>query len=108
VWQTAIHQHRPYLDLFDAVEAIKFIIQRNLYDRRVYNVVTTNVSVSKIVKIISTHVPSLSIQYVDTEIMNQLSYHVSTDRFKSLGFEFKGNLEQGIAETIDMLKGVSQ
>lgn len=108
VWRTALHQDRPYLDLSDAVEAIQFIIHRELCDRRVYNVVTTNATVSRIVEIISTHVPDLSIQYVDTEIMNQLSYHVSNRRFKSLGFEFKGNLEQGIRETIDLLKGVRQ
>ena len=106
VWRTALHQHRPYLDLGGAVEAIKFIIQRELYDRRVYNVVTTNTSVSRIVEIISVHVPDLSIQYVDTEIMNQLSYHVSNNRFRSRGFEFQGNLEQGISETIELLKGV--
>jgi nucleoside-diphosphate-sugar epimerase len=106
VWRTALHQHRPYLDLGDAVEAIKFIIQRKLYDRRVYNVVTTNASVSRILEIISVYIPDLCIQYVDTEIMNQLSYHVSNNRFKNLGFEFQGNLEQGISETIELLKGV--
>ena len=106
VWRTALHQYRPYLDLDDAVEAIKFIIQRELYDRRVYNVVTTNATVNKIVEIISAYVPDLSIQYVDTEIMNQLSYHVSNSRFKSQGFEFNGNLEQGIYDTVQLLKWV--
>ena len=108
VWRTALHQYRPYLDLDDAVEAIKFIIQRELYDRRVYNVVTTNATVNKIVEIISAYVPDLSIQYVDTEIMNQLSYHVSNSRFKSQGFESRGSLEQGIDETVQLLKGVHQ
>jgi nucleoside-diphosphate-sugar epimerase len=106
VWRTAMHQNRPYLDLGDAVEAIKFIIQRELYDCRVYNVVTTNVPVSRILEIISTHIPKVSFQYVDSKIMNQLSYHVFNNRFKSLGFEFKGSLEQGIKETIDLFKGI--
>jgi nucleoside-diphosphate-sugar epimerase len=106
VWRTALHQQRPYLDLDDAVQAIKFIIQRELYQRQVYNVVTTNAPVSRIVEIISLYVQDLSVQYVDTEIMNQLSYHVSNTRFKNLGFEFQGNLEQGINETIELLKGV--
>ena len=48
VWKTALHQHRPYLDLGDAVKAINFIIQKKLYDGRIYNVVTTNSSVSNI------------------------------------------------------------
>jgi UDP-glucose 4-epimerase len=108
VWRTALHQHRPYLDLGDAVEAIKFIIQKKLYDGRVYNVVTTNTSISRIVDIISAYVPNTSIEYVDTQIMNQLSYNVSNNRFSDLGFEFKGDLEQGIGNTIDLLKGAGQ
>ena len=106
VWRTALHQYRPYLDLGDAVEAIKFIIQKKLYDGRVYNVVTTNASISSIVDIISAYVPNISVEYVDSQIMNQLSYHVSNKRFSDLGFEFEGDLEHGIGRTIDLLKGV--
>jgi hypothetical protein len=40
--------------------------------------------------------------------MNQLSYNVSNNRFSDLGFEFKGDLEQGIGNTIDLLKGAGQ
>ena len=108
VWTTAMHQYRPYLDLDDAVAAIKFIIQKKLFDGRVYNVVTTNSTISSIVDIISAHVPDVFISHVDTPIMNQLSYHVSNQRFRELGFEFKGHLEQGIGKTIDLLKGVRQ
>ena len=108
VWKTALHQTRPYLDLGDAVKAINFIIQKKLYDGRVYNVVTTNSSVSSIVDIISRHVADISVQHVDTKIMNQLSYHVSNKRLRDLGFKFEGDLEQGIDKTIDLLKGVRQ
>lgn len=104
VWRTAWEQNRPYLELGDAVNALGFVIQRSLYDRSVYNVVTTNTSVRRIVETISTHIPDLTVQYVDTQIMNQLSYHVANNRFKDLGFVFKGNLEQGITDTISLLK----
>ena len=36
--------------------------------------------------------------------MNQLSYEVMCDRFKSKGFVFSGNMNRGIKETIDLLK----
>ena len=104
VWKTALHQNRPYLDLGDAVKAINFIIQKRLYDRRVYNVVTTNTTISNIVKIISGIAPDIAIEHVDTPIMNQLSYHVSNQRFRDLGFEFEADLEQEIGKTIDLLK----
>ena len=108
VWKTALHQNRPYLDLGDAVKAINFIIQKKLFDGRVYNVVTTNSSVSNIVDIIKRHVADISVQYVDTKIMNQLSYHVSNKRFRDLGFEFEADLDQGISKTIDLLKAAHQ
>jgi UDP-glucose 4-epimerase len=106
VWRTALHQKRPYLELGDAVEAIKFVIGKDLFDRRIYNVSTTNATVHDIVEIISAHVPDLSIKYVDTKIMNQLSYDVANHRFKNQGFKFQGSLGQGIAETIRMIEGV--
>src|SRR2546422_2045842 len=106
VWRTALHQTRPYLDLTDALEGIMFIMRTNLFDRRIYNVLTTNASVKSILDIISLHVPDISIRYVDTPIMNQLSYRVSNDRFRDNGFEFRGSLERGINETIQLLEGV--
>lgn len=105
VWRTALNQYRPYLDLSDALEAIGFIIQKGLFNGDVYNILTTNATVKEIVDVISEHLPDLSIQYVDTKIMNQLSYHVANSRFKSHGFEFKGSLKKGISETIDLLEG---
>lgn len=104
VWRTAFNQTRPYLDIVDAVEAFKFVIKKDLFDCKVYNVLTTNSTVSNIVGIIKTHIPDLTIQYVDTEIMNQLSYHVSNRHFKDQGFKFTGSLEKGIRETIQLLK----
>jgi UDP-glucose 4-epimerase len=107
VWRTALHQYRPYLDLTDAVASLCFIMQKKLYDNRIYNVVTANTSVDAIIKIISRFIPDVSIRYVDTEIMNQLSYHVANQRFRDVGFEYKGELLNGIRETLELLKGAS-
>ena len=108
VWRTALHQNRPYLELGDAISALKFVAQNGLYNQNLYNVVTTNTSVNSIIEIIRLHVPDLEIQYVDAEIMNQLSYHVSSRLFQNLGFDFKGNLESGIGKTIHLLKTAHQ
>jgi len=104
VWRTAMNQNRPYLDLSDAVDSIKFIIEQELYSRSVYNVVTINTSVGHIIETIESQVAGVSIQYVDSEIMNQLSYHVDSRRFRKLGFQFKGDLERGIGDTIRLLR----
>ena len=108
VWKTALHQNRPYLELGDAIRSLKFIIQKRLYSGDLYNVVTVNTSVNDIIEIIRLFVPDLEIQYVDTKIMNQLSYHVSNRLFKNLGFDFTGDLESGIGKTIQLLKQARQ
>jgi UDP-glucose 4-epimerase len=108
VWKTALHQKRPYLDLTDAVEAVSFILRKDLFDRRVYNVLTTNASVEEVVKTISQYVPNVSIEYVETRIMNQLSYEVSNQRFRDQGFTFVGDLSSGIHDTLELLAGVRQ
>jgi UDP-glucose 4-epimerase len=104
VWRTALHQKRPYLSIDDAVKAINFIINNNLFDKRVYNVLTENLTVNSIIESIQRHVPQVAIQYVDTAIMNQLSYEVSNARFRKEGFEFTGSIEKSISETIELLK----
>lgn len=106
VWRTALHQRRPYLALSDAVEAVNFIIKHDLFDRRIYNVLTENLTVHSIVQFIEDHVPHLDIQYVDSEIMNQLSYEVSNMRFRNKGFEFTGSVAKSIGETIELLHKV--
>jgi|TARA_B110001454_G_scaffold17503_1_gene15772 nucleoside-diphosphate-sugar epimerase len=104
VWTTAYDQKRPYLDLLDASQAIIYIIKNNIFDGQIYNVLTHNSTVRQVVDTIKVFVPNLEIDFVDNRIMNQLSYEVLCDRFKSKGFVFSGNLRRGIEETIDLLK----
>lgn len=103
VWKTAMHQNRPYLDLVDAIRAIEFILYDKIYNNEIYNLVTVNTTVSNILDIIGNTIFDISINYVDSRIMNQLSYTVSSNKFKSLGFEFIGNIEDGINETLEIL-----
>ncbi|MDD5209316.1 MAG: NAD(P)-dependent oxidoreductase [Elusimicrobiales bacterium] len=104
VWRTAMDQQRPYLDLGDAVRAINFILAGNRFDNELYNVLTDNASVADIIAAIKKHVPDLGIKLVDSPIMNQLSYKVACEKFRALGFEFKGNLDEGVKKTIDLLR----
>lgn len=103
VWTTAYDQKRPYLDLYDAARAIGFIIRKDLFDGRVYNILTLNATVRQVVDTIREFIPKLEVEMVDNKIMNQLSYEVSCDRFKEKGFNFIGNLRRGVGETIDLL-----
>lgn len=104
VWSTAYDQKRPYLDLFDASRAIAFIIRKDLFDGRIYNVLTHNATVRQVVDTVREFVGGLHVTFVDSKIMNQLSYEVSCERFLSEGFRFAGDLRRGIGETIALLR----
>ena len=105
VWRTALHQKRPYLSLDDAIDALFFILDRRCFDSRVYNVVTENLTVNDVITWIRPHIAEVRTNYVDAEIMNQLSYEASTQRFRDRGFVFSGSIEQNIAETVSLLRG---
>ena len=104
VWKTAYQQRRPYLSLDDAGRAIDFIIKHRLFDNQIYNVLTLNATVEDVVNAIRKYVPDLKVEFVDNEIMNQLSYEVAPERFMNLGFTYSGDLESSIGDTIRLLK----
>ncbi len=106
VWRTAYDQKRPYLELGDAVRAIQFLIQRERFDRTIYNVLTSNSTVRQIVEFIQADVPDLSVELVDSKAMNSLSYDVLRKRIEGLGFRFQGSLEGALHDTVKLLKGM--
>jgi UDP-glucose 4-epimerase len=108
VWRTAMHQKRPYLELGDAVRALSFIVEKSIFDNRVYNVLTTNATVSDILDVIWLYVPDAKVEYVDSPIMNQLSYTVSNRRFCELGFRFSGSLWQSIGDAVKLFDGLAR
>ncbi len=107
VWKTALNQKRPYLELGDGVRALQFILKKRHFDGQVYNVLSANATVGNILDVIRKQIPGLEVTFVDSAIMNQLSYHVSSAKFEKLGFQFEGKLEDGIFRTLDHLKALS-
>jgi UDP-glucose 4-epimerase len=108
IWKSAYDQKRPYLDLIDAIRAIVFAIKQDLFDGRVYNVLTLNATVHNIVDCIREFVPDVQLSFVNSPIMNQLSYEVSCARFLGHGFSFTGDLQRGIGETVALLETASR
>jgi nucleoside-diphosphate-sugar epimerase len=104
IWRTAYDQKRPYLDLEDAVRAIAHVIKHDLFDGRVYNVLTLNATVREIAETIREFVPDVELSFVDSPIMNQLSYEVSAQRFAETGFVWAGDIRTGIGGTMALLR----
>lgn len=106
VWKTALHQKRPYLALSDAFDAIRFIHDNSLFDGEVYNILSANLTVNDIVEMIKSHVPELDVEFVDTQIMNQLSYEVENNKIRERGLELTGSVNDCVHDTIELLKGI--
>jgi UDP-glucose 4-epimerase len=106
VWETALHQTRPYLELTDCCRAIAWILQKELYHGEIYNIVSNNCTVQNVIDTIRNHRSYLEVQLVQHRIMNQLSYEVSSEKFCQTGFHFQGQLANGIAETMALLNPI--
>lgn len=104
VWKTALGQKRPYCGLNDCISAINYVLNNNIFDRQVYNIVTVNHTVRNIVDRIKYFVPDAKIKFVDSPIMNQLSYEVSNKKSLQRGFNYIDNLETNIKDIISVLK----
>lgn len=106
VWETAWEQRRPYLDIEDAVSAICFIIKNDHFSNDIFNIVTVNAAVKDIVAELRKHLDDVQIGFVKSKIMNTLSYDVSCEKIKALGFVPRGSLERGVKDTVELLRGI--
>ena len=70
----------------------------------IFNILTINTSVKEIILLIKNYVNHIKIEYVDSKIMNQLSYEVSNKKIVKKGFTFDGNLKKGVKNIISPLK----
>ncbi|MES2767724.1 MAG: SDR family oxidoreductase [Bdellovibrionota bacterium] len=107
VWETALHQKRPYLSLNDCVRAFTHIVEKKLFENQTYNIVNGNHTVDDIVQMIQLEIPDLKIEFTKSKIMNELSYEVNGDKFKKTNFEYKYPLNYSIKDTINIFRGLT-
>lgn len=104
IWRTAHDQCRPYLHVDDAVHAIQFVVAHNLFGSHLYNVVSANATIGDILNAIRQDVPSLAVRYIESSLMNDLSYAVAAEQIRRQGFTPQGDLTRGIRDTIEALR----
>tara|TARA_X000000950_G_scaffold289382_2_gene412626 strand:+ start:18690 stop:19613 length:924 start_codon:yes stop_codon:yes gene_type:complete len=102
IWKKFYDKKRPYLDLNDCVRSIIFCIFNKEIRNETLDVVTINLKVVDIVKQIE-NLKQIKKSFVNTKILNQLSYEVHSDRLKNLKFKFYGNLFLSIKKMIKKL-----
>jgi len=108
VWRTALDQKRPYLGLNDAIQSIRLMINQDIFSGELFNVVSSNNTVREIVELITESVPDVTVKFVDSLIMNQLSYEVLAHKLGALGFKPRDNLSTAIKEAVSALNGASR
>tara|TARA_B100000029_G_C17597072_1_gene964548 strand:+ start:364 stop:1287 length:924 start_codon:yes stop_codon:yes gene_type:complete len=106
VYKTALNQYRPYLSLSDAFKVFKFCIEKNFFENDIFNALSGNYTVKQILKKIQKYKKKIKIKFVKTEIMNQLSYHVSSGKLENRGLYLKANIEKDIKKTIKLLSNI--
>ena len=106
VYKTALNQFRPYLALTDAFLLFKFTIENNFFKNDIYNALSENYTVNQILKKIKRYKKKISIKFVSSPIMNQLSYHVDKKKINKEGFFFRNKIETDIKNTLNLLKNI--
>jgi UDP-glucose 4-epimerase len=95
---------RPYLYLGDAIEFIDLCLNTSPWYQETYNVLSGNHTPKEIIHYIQLAVgEKVKVDFIDSPIMNQLSYEVSSKKAYEFGFIPKGNPYQGIKETLEEL-----
>ena len=106
VWTTALHQVRPYLYVGDAVNCLVKLCLEKKFNNEITNIVSQNMTVNGILEELRKHYPKLKIKFVDSPIMNQLSYDVCNKKSLDLGIEYTGDIEKGIKEIVELFRGL--
>ena len=102
VYKTALHQYRPYLSVRDAFKVFKFCIDKNFFKNDIFNAVSGNFTVNQILSKIKKRNKFIKIKLVNSEIMNQLSYHVDDKKIRNYGLKLNANIQKDIDSTLKL------
>jgi nucleoside-diphosphate-sugar epimerase len=104
VWRSAYDQVRPYATLNDFYRiSLFFLKNKKLINNQTYNLVSKNLTVRDIINIIKIK-KNVKIKFVNSKIMNQLSYNVSNSKLLKIGFKSSNDLKKEIFKTLKIFK----
>jgi len=106
IWKENYEQVRPYLGLTDCLKSIEMAIDKDL-PNGIYNVLSQNVKLSDVVKVIKNQNNHLLVNFVDTPLLNQFTYNVSYDKISKYGFTPQNNLKHEIPKIIKKISNIN-
>ena len=104
IYKTALHQYRPYLSIRDSFKVFKFCLEKDFFENDIFNAVSGNFTVNQILNKIKKIKKKINVVYVNSPIMNQLSYHVDDQKIKNKGLILKSNIDVDIKDTLLLFK----
>ena len=94
------------MSLKDAFKVFKFTIENDLFKNDIYNALSENCTVKQIIKKIKKFKKRLKIKFVNSKIMNQLSYHVDKRKLDKEGLNLNSKIADDIKDTMKLLKNI--
>ena len=104
VYKTALHQYRPYLSIRDSFNVFKFCLEKRFFENDIFNALSGNFTVSQILNKIRKIKKKIDVIYVNSPIMNQLSYHVDDRKLINRGLKLRSNIDVDIRDTLLLFK----
>ena len=106
VYKNAMDQYRPYLSVRDALKVFKFCIEKNFFNNDIFNALSGNFTVRQILNKIKKYKKKINIKYVDTPLLNQLSYHVDQSKIQKYCLKLNADITLDIKNTINLFKNI--
>ena len=104
IYKTALHQYRPYLSIRDSFKVFKFCLEKDFFENDIFNAVSGSFTVNQILNKIKKIKKKINVVYINSPIMNQLSYHVDDQKIKNKGLILKSNIDVDIKDTLLLFK----
>ncbi len=101
VWIGTLDVARPYLSISDFIGALNLIVDKMIFSRQVFNVVSNTFALDEIIRtieIVGGHKAELEFEAKKNISFN--SINVSTSKIQNEGYKFSGSLETDVRETL--------
>jgi len=107
IWEGMMDKPRPYLSLTDAFSVIKFTLEKNFFKNDIYNILSENLTLKKIIANIKKHKKKVKFKYHKSRLVNQYPYLVSNRKFSLKAFKLKSKIFDDIKLTLKQFKYLS-
>lgn len=106
VWEEALNEARPYVNVKDVIRGYFFASQNDEMKGEVCNLVAENLSIDGVVDRIRKRFPDVNVEISPAPNLNQVSYQLSSDKIKNMGFNYEYTIMDGIDSIAEKLSGL--